>query len=53
MDRIFVIADEAYVHQQKLDSKEIDNRNWHEWMQLFKNDKPIAGVHEKLASLVT
>ena len=53
MDRIFDIADEAYVHQQKLDSKEIDNRNWHEWMQLFKNDKPIAGVHEKLASLVT
>ena len=53
MDRIFDIADEAYVHQQKLDSKQIDNRNWHEWMQLFKNDMPIAGVHENLASLVT
>ena len=53
MDAIFDIADEAYIHQQKLDSKNIDNRNWHEWMQLFKNDKPIAGVHQKLAELVT
>ena len=53
MDSIFDIADEAYIHQQKLDSNQIDNRNWHEWMQLFKNDMPIAGVHEKLASLVT
>jgi len=53
MDAIFDIADEAYNHQQRLDSKEIDPRNWHEWMQLFKNDKPTAGVHEKLAIAVS
>ena len=52
MDSIFDIADEAYQHQQKLDSKEIDPRNWHEWMQLFKNDMPTAGVHHKLATAV-
>lgn len=32
---IFDIADEAYKHQQKIDSNENDQRNWHEWTQLF------------------
>ena len=53
MSKIFDIADEAYKHQQRLDSQEIDPRNWHEWMQLFKNDMPIQGVNENLAELVT
>ena len=53
MDAIFDIADEAYIHQQKLDAKEIDPRNWHEWMQLFKNDMPTSKVHEKLATAVS
>ena len=53
MDKIFDIADEAYNHQQRLDSKEIDPRNWHGWMQLFKHDMPIAGVNDTLAALVT
>ena len=53
MSKIFDIADEAYKHQQRLDSQEIDPRNWHEWMQLFKNDMPIQGVNENLTELVT
>lgn len=53
MNKIFDIADEAYKHQQRLDSQEIDPRNWHEWMQLFKNDMPIQGVNENLTELVT
>ena len=53
LDRIIDIADEAYKHQQKIDSKDIDPRNWHEWMQLFINEKPIANTHDKLARLVT
>ena len=31
MEAIFDIAHEAYIHQQKQDSNEIDPRNWHEW----------------------
>ena len=53
MSKIFDIADEAYKHQQRNDSQEIDSRNWHEWMQLFKNDMPIQGVNENLSELVT
>ena len=41
-DQIFDIADEAYNHMQMKDSKEIDDRNWHEWQQLFLNDMPIT-----------
>ena len=32
LDQIIDIADEAYNHQQRNDSKEIDSRNWHEWV---------------------
>ena len=53
MDKIFDIADEAYKHQQRLDSQSIDPRNWHEWMQLFKADMPISEVNENLTELVT
>lgn len=31
IDAIFDIAHEAYIHQQKQDSDQIDQRNWHEW----------------------
>jgi hypothetical protein len=31
IDSIFDIAHEAYIHQQKQDSDQIDPRNWHEW----------------------
>ena len=52
LDQIIDIADEAYNHQQRLDSKEIDPRNWHEWVQLFLNDMPITGTLDKLANLL-
>ena len=32
LECILDIADEAYHHQQKIDSREIDPRNWHEWL---------------------
>lgn len=41
IDAIFDIAHEAYTHQQKQDSDEIDPRNWHEWEQLFIQGAPI------------
>jgi len=41
-DAIFDIANEAYIHQQKQDSEEIDSRCWHEWLQLFVADLPIT-----------
>ena len=41
IDAIFDIAHEAYIHQQKQDSDEIDPRNWHEWEQLFVQGAPI------------
>jgi hypothetical protein len=37
VEKILDIADEAYRHTQKMDSKEIDPRNWYEWTQLFIN----------------
>jgi len=43
IDAIFDIAHEAYVHQQKQDSGGIDDRNWHEWEQLFIEGAPIVG----------
>ena len=48
LDSIIDIADEAYNHQQRLDSKMIDERNWHEWVQLFLNNMPIAGTLDAL-----
>ena len=42
LDAIFDIAHEAYIHQQKQDSDEIDPRNWHEWEQLFIKGAPIV-----------
>ena len=51
--KIFDIADEAYKHQQKIDSKETDPRNWHEWTQLFVNEQEIANTHECLTQLAT
>jgi len=55
MDAIFDIADEAYNHQQNLDSNsnDTDPRNWHEWTQLFEKNLPIAGTLKNLAELVT
>lgn len=50
-DAIFEIANEAYIHQQKSDSPDIDSRNWHEWLQLFIDEMPIQGVLSKLADL--
>ena len=52
LDQIFDIADEAYNHMQMRDSKDIDERNWHEWQQLFLNDMPITQTHSNLASLI-
>lgn len=48
-DAIFEIANEAYIHQQKSDTQELDARNWREWQQLFIEGKDIKGV---LSSLV-
>lgn len=48
MDKIFDIADEAFNHMQNLDSKEIDTRNWDNWMTLFVKDKQIAGTLDEL-----
>lgn len=50
-DAIFDIANEAYIHQQKSDSEEIDCRNWHEWINLFVEQMPIEGTLSKLAEL--
>lgn len=50
-DAIFEIANEAYIHQQKQDSSDIDSRNWHEWLQLFIEEMPIEGTLSKLAEL--
>ncbi len=46
-DAIFDIANEAFIHQQKHDSEELDPRNWHEWLQLFIDQLPIDGHEEK------
>ena len=43
---MFDIADEAFKHQQTLDSAEIDPRNWHEWLQLFIDGLPLADAQE-------
>lgn len=43
IDTIFDIAHEAYIHEQKQDSNEIDPRNWHEWEQLFVDGSKITG----------
>lgn len=42
IDAIFDIAQEAYIHQQKQDSDQIDPRNWHEWQQLFISGAAIV-----------
>ena len=44
LNAIVDIANEAYIHQQKQDSDEIDARNWHEWLQLFVEEKPITAA---------
>ena len=46
VEKIIDIADEAYQHTQKLDSKEIDPRNWHEWVQLFIHQTDCASTAE-------
>jgi len=53
MGNIFDIADEAYNHKQNLDSEVNDTRNWREWLQLFKEDQPIADTHKNLSTSVT
>lgn len=40
-DAIFEIANEAYIHQQKSDTEDLDPRNWREWQQLFIEGKQI------------
>ena len=52
LDQIIDIADEAYNHQQRRDSQDIDSRNWHEWVQLFLHDMPITGTLDNLANLI-
>ena len=47
-DAIFDIANEAYIHQQKQDSEEIDPRNWHEWLQLFINELPVTSEKKQM-----
>jgi adenylate kinase family enzyme len=42
IDAIFDIADEAYIHLQKQDAGGIDDRNWHEWKQLFVEGVDIS-----------
>ena len=44
INAIIDIANEAYIHQQKQDSDEIDQRNWHERLQLFVEEKPIVAA---------
>jgi hypothetical protein len=44
VNAIIDIANEAYIHQQKQDSDEIDPRNWHEWLQLFVEEKSIGSA---------
>ena len=41
METILDISNEAFKHQQLKDVKEVDPRNWHEWMQLFTHTQPI------------
>ncbi len=41
-DLVFDLADEAFKHQQTLDSAELDPRNWREWTQLFVDKLPMA-----------
>lgn len=53
MNAIFDIADEAYNHKQNLDCVDNDERNWREWLQLFKEDMPIAMTHKNLSTSVT
>ena len=45
LNEIFEIANQAYIHQQKTDSEEIDDRNWREWMKLFKQSKSIRRTY--------
>ena len=52
LDQIIDIADEAYNHQQRNDSVDFDQRNWHEWKQLFLHDMPITGTLDSLANLI-
>lgn len=52
LDQIIDIADEAYNHQQKNDAHDFDQRNWHEWVQLFLHDMPISGTHDALCKLM-
>lgn len=47
---IFEIANEAYIHQQKSDSEEIDQRNWKEWLQLFIDEQPIKETLTNMSS---
>jgi hypothetical protein len=46
VDAIFEIANEAYNHQQKQDSSEMDPRNLHEWLTAFVEGVPILTVDD-------
>ena len=52
MDAILDIAHEAFIHQQKQDSNEIDPRNWHEWEQMFIEGLPVSSTHEEESTAV-
>lgn len=45
-NEIFEIANQAWELQQKNNTSEIDQRNWNEWMKLFKHDTSIQDAFE-------
>ena len=53
VDMIFDIANEAYVHQQKQDSSEMDPRNLHEWLTAFVEGCPIIPAADTLSGKST
>ncbi len=48
LSEIFEIADQAFDLLQKTDSKEIDPRNWNEWMKLFQADEIILELASEI-----
>ena len=42
LNLIFDLSDEAFKHQQTIDTSDMDPRNWREWTQLFVDKLPMA-----------
>ena len=38
--QLITLSEEAYTHQQKRDALDFDQRNWHEWIELFVEGYP-------------